>query len=129
MATDTKILLGLMVLVWCVTTVFVAKRSPLQTPLKYIDAMIFFPLGAFFLLMSVYFAEILAPELLTALMDFKRRALAPLDHEMRHALAVALALAALGLLPGGMFMFWRKFLHRWEARIMSSRQGDHRQGH
>ncbi len=125
MGAETKILIGATALVWGMTTLFVAKRSPLQTPLKYFDAMIFFPFGAFFLLLTVYFAEILAPELLTALLEFRRRAFTGLDHEMRHALAVALSLASIALLPGGLFMVWRKLLHRWENRIIENRQGHH----
>jgi hypothetical protein len=118
---ELKIFFGALAIVWLGSAVIVARISTLQTHLKYVDALIVFPVAALLLPASIYVAEQLAPETLVLLRSFSKTLLAPLTPGLRHACAVAVILAAIWSVPTWTFYYWRKFLHAREERILAAR--------
>ena len=122
MSYEVKVLLGVVVAAWVLTSFVVAKTSSLRTYLKWVDGFLAFPVAMVMLPLCVYLAEELAPYFLGMSHQLKHQAIRSVSAELRHAAAVTCTLFLIGPIPGFLYWSWRRHLHRREKRILAGRQ-------
>ncbi|MCA9554517.1 MAG: hypothetical protein KC933_31065 [Myxococcales bacterium] len=121
---ETKILLAGVVALWGASVVLVARRSQFKTFIKYVDALVFFPLLAVLIPPSVYLVDRLSPvmfDLFEGLKGVKTAQVMPVLEPYRWTLSNLLALVVVAVIPAVVLFGWRRMLLHREEAILARR--------